>query len=81
MRCWTLRMYTAAEIAPQPDYEEMLTDLVDPGHIYFRTPCRELMAIWHTPFYLRLMLAAWKHVREGSFYARYHAAKTPCTDD
>lgn len=38
------------------------------------------MAIWHQPFYLRYMLAAWKHEQEKTFYARYHVAQRTRTE-
>ena len=51
----------------QPEYEQMLTNFADPECRYFRTSCRDIMAIWWRPFYLRLMLAAWRDVQEKEF--------------
>jgi hypothetical protein len=53
----------------QPDYLEMLTNLADPTGWYFNSSCRDMLAIWFRPFYLRLMLAAWKDVPEREFAA------------
>ena len=51
----------------QPDPDEMLTNLADSTGRYFHTSCRDLLAIWCRPFYLRLMLAAWRGVPEQEF--------------
>ena len=58
------RLYHAAPIAVQPNPAEMLTNLYWQDHIFFETPCREVVAIWHKPFVLRLLLAAWRQVKE-----------------
>ena len=80
MRAWILLAYEAADIALQPDSDVMLTHPDGPD--FFNTPCRETMAIWHEPFYLRLMLASWKHVAEASYYERLYnrEAKKPRTE-
>ena len=41
-----------------------------------------MLAIWHKPFYLRLMLAAWKQVSEENFHGRIRSgeAKKPRTE-
>ena len=51
-------------IALQPPPDHMLTDLADPYHLFFNTPCRDMMGVWRERFCLRLKLAAWKHVAE-----------------
>ena len=90
MRAWTLRAYLAADIAMQPDSAEMITAIVGPDHkdpnlaamTARASPCRELAAIWHKPFYLRLMLAAWKQVSEENWRASRACgeAKKPRTE-
>ena len=81
-RALATRAYLAADIALQPISEVMLTDWADPDHLFFNTIGREMMAIWHEPFYLRLMLASWKHITEASYYERLYnrEAKKPRTE-
>ena len=67
----TLRLYEAAPIAVQPHPAEMLRNIDEPDHIFFEAPCREVVAIWHKPFFLRLLLAAWKQVGEENFFVRF----------
>jgi len=70
----------AADIAPpQPLADRMLTD---PHHLFFGLRCREMLAVWHEPFYILLMLAAWKKAAEESCDARLNnrEAKKPRTE-
>ena len=75
-RAWDLHAYKTADIVQQPDSEFMLTHPGGPE--FFHTPCRAVLQIWHKPFYLRLMLAAWRQVAaliRLSFYPRGHNRK------
>ena len=70
----------AADIAPpQPLADNMLTH---PRHLFFGLRCREMLAVWHEPFYILLTLAAWKKAAGESCDARLNnrVAKKPRTE-
>ena len=72
-----MRALAAADIAPpQPLADRMLTD---PYHLFFNLRCREMLAVWYEPFYIRLVLAAWQKVAEQNCDARLNnrEAKKP----
>ena len=70
----------AADIAPpQPLADYMLTH---PRHLFFGLRCREMLAVWHEPFYILLTLAAWKKAAGESCDSRLNSrvAKKPRTE-
>ena len=68
-----------AAAPPQPLADRMLTH---PRHLFFGLRCREMLAVWHEPFYILLTLAAWKKAAGESCDARLNnrVAKKPRTE-